>query len=57
MFQYNGHLYWMVAIVPIYAVMTWYLTSDYASMELLGGLQAAVIPLILSSRVSLCGSM
>lgn len=35
MFHYDGQLYWLAAIAPVFAAMCWYLTSGHASLELL----------------------
>lgn len=57
MFYYNHHLVYLVVMAPIYGGVVWYLTSDLASIELLSSLQAAVIPLMTFSRVSMFSSL
>ena len=51
MFYYNKQMVYMAVFCPVYGVAIWFLTSQYASIELLSMLQACVIPLLLISRV------
>lgn len=51
MFHLNGD-YPHFLVFPLYGGVVWYLTSPYISMDMLGILQASVIPLILSSRLT-----
>ena len=56
MLYYNQNFIYLVVFAPVYGVLVWYLTSQYASLAVLSTLQGCVIPLIISSRVSQCGS-
>jgi hypothetical protein len=51
MFYYNKQMVYMAVFSPVYGAAVWFLTSDFASIELLSMLQACVIPLLLTSRV------
>ena len=51
MFYYNKQMIYMAIFCPVYGTAVWFLTSDFASIELLSMLQACVIPLLLTSRV------
>ena len=51
MFYYNKQMVYMAAFSPVYGAAIWFLTSEFASIELLSMLQACVIPLLLTSRV------
>ena len=51
MFYYNKQMICMSVFWPVYGVAIWFLTSNFASIELLSMLQACVIPLLLTSRV------
>ena len=51
MFYYNQQMIYMAVFCPVYGAVVWFLTSQFASIELLSMLQACVIPLLLTSRV------
>ena len=53
MFYYNQNIIYLGAFAPVYGVLVWYLTSQYVSLTVLSTLQGCVIPLVISSRVSL----
>lgn len=52
MFSYNNQRVFLGLFAPVYGSAVWYLTSDLVPIELLSALQAAVIPLMVLSRVS-----
>ena len=51
MFYYNQQSIYLILFLPVYGASAWFLASGNVTEEILGTLQASVIPMMLLSRV------